>query len=105
MKLTVNKTQYVEETVEVTFPSFFKDEVGIKWIALFDESEAFRVWDSSNITELSAYNVDFLFKIESSFLSWERISEMEFRLACSVVLKKLSLPRQMVTTSELNEAY
>ena len=105
MKLTVNKTQRIEETVEIKFPSFFKHKGGEKFVALFGEDNAVRVWSGTNVHEISGYNTEFVFKIDDDVLSWEPISEIEFRLAYSLVQKTLSLPRRMVTTEELNEPF
>ena len=88
IQLTTKRTETKEISVEITFPSFYKQDN--KYMAIIDESDIIKIWDSENFSSIDqgSFQADYLKReVVEAVSSWEKISEDEFRLIHEKTMK------------------
>lgn len=102
LQLKIKTTK--EEVIEIETPCFFKDQIGMEYIGVFEPSEVFRVLKLTDYACITAGTiVSYHEKVIEAYQNWQPIGIEEFRLVHDQVIKLLSLPKMQITTADLQK--
>jgi hypothetical protein len=95
MKIKTYITTTKEVEVDLEFPAFFKNPSCNQYIAVFDESDILKVWDSEKFSSIDqgTLEADYLKKeVIAAFQTWNVITREEFEIVYHKVMKLFALP-------------